>query len=135
MSAESNAQIIRDIYDAFTRGDVPAILERLSDDVSWGIPAMSSTEVPWHGVRHGKAGAIAFFQALGENCEFPRFEYGEIVADNGMVYAQVHFDIVIKKNGKRASADGIHCFTVQGGKVTRWYGTEDTAYTKALWNA
>jgi uncharacterized protein len=110
-------------------------MERIADDVEWGIPAVSSTEVPWHGVRHGKQGALSFFQALGVSCEFPRFEYSHIVADATQVYAQIHFDVVLKKNGRKASMDTTHYFAIRDGRITRWLGTEDIAYSKALWNS
>jgi ketosteroid isomerase-like protein len=35
MSAEHNIQTAREIYEAFGRGDVEAILERVTDDVDW----------------------------------------------------------------------------------------------------
>jgi ketosteroid isomerase-like protein len=135
MSRETNIKLIREIYDNFKTGNIPAVMERVADNVEWGIAATSSLEVPWHGLRQGKTGAGAFFQALGQNCEFPRFEYGEMIADETQVYAQIHFDVVLKKNGRRASMSGTHYFVVHDGRITRWLGTEDTAHTKALWNA
>jgi ketosteroid isomerase-like protein len=35
VSSQRNADIVRGIYDAFGRGDIPAILETLSEDVAW----------------------------------------------------------------------------------------------------
>ena len=35
MSQQHHIQIIEEIYDAVGRGDVDAILERVSDDVDW----------------------------------------------------------------------------------------------------
>ena len=33
----SNAETVRAIYDAFGRGDIAAILDKLDDAVEWGI--------------------------------------------------------------------------------------------------
>jgi hypothetical protein len=43
------------IYDADGRGDMDAILDRVSDDVDWAAEAASKT-APWHGPRAGKDG-------------------------------------------------------------------------------
>src|ERR1019366_8086589 len=46
---------IEQVYDAFGRGDVAAILDSVTDDVDWASEAKSSG-APWYGVRHGKDG-------------------------------------------------------------------------------
>jgi hypothetical protein len=35
MSAENNIATVHGIYEAFGKGDVPAILDQLTDDVDW----------------------------------------------------------------------------------------------------
>ena len=35
MSQQDNLAIVREIYDAVGRGDVAAILDRVSDDADW----------------------------------------------------------------------------------------------------
>jgi uncharacterized protein len=35
MSSEANIKTIQQVYDAFGRGDVPAMLEAVTDDVDW----------------------------------------------------------------------------------------------------
>jgi ketosteroid isomerase-like protein len=41
MSQQDNLRIVREIYDAVGRGDVPAILGRVTDDVDWSAEADS----------------------------------------------------------------------------------------------
>ena len=43
MSQQDNLTIIQEIYDAVGRGDVAAILDRVSDDVEWAAEAASKT--------------------------------------------------------------------------------------------
>ena len=31
----SNVQLARDVYDAFGRGDIPAVLEMMDPDIEW----------------------------------------------------------------------------------------------------
>jgi len=134
MSAASNIALIQNIYAAFGRGDVPAILEKVTDNVDWGIEAAASREVPWHGTGTGKQFAIRFFEALGKECEFPRFEPSGFVASEDAVFCLLTFEVRLKKNGRSALYNVMHHFTIANGKVAKWRGTEDTAQTKAIWN-
>jgi ketosteroid isomerase-like protein len=34
----SAGDVIRHAYDAFGRGDIPAVIEVLADDVDWSLP-------------------------------------------------------------------------------------------------
>jgi uncharacterized protein len=132
--SDKNIQIIQQVYAAFGRGDAPAILERLADDVDWGIDAQASGEVPWHGTGKGKKFASAFFATLAREATFPRFEPSGFIASGDVVMCQVSFDTVMKKNGRQATQNVLHHFTIKDGRVTRWRGTEDTALSKAIWN-
>jgi ketosteroid isomerase-like protein len=46
MSAGQNVQTARQMYEAFGRGDVQAILERVTDDVDWATDA-AIPSAPW----------------------------------------------------------------------------------------
>jgi uncharacterized protein len=61
----SNLDTVQQIYAAFGRGDVPAILGHLHESVEWEY-GVNSTDVPWLQPRHGREGAGAFFVALSE---------------------------------------------------------------------
>jgi ketosteroid isomerase-like protein len=65
----SNQQTVQDIYAAFGRGDIPAILERLADDVRWDhLPdggGAQRHDVPWLRERTGRDEVGGFFEALG----------------------------------------------------------------------
>jgi ketosteroid isomerase-like protein len=57
MSAEENTQTAKDGYAAFGRGDVPAILELLTDGIEWVDPGPPDV-LPGAGTHRGKeAGA------------------------------------------------------------------------------
>ena len=51
MSAGQNIETARQMYEAFGRGDVQAILDRVTDDVDWSTDA----------ARHGKDELAGFF--------------------------------------------------------------------------
>ena len=59
MSAEQNIETARQMYQAFGRGDVQAILDLVTDDVDWSTDAAIAS-APWYGPRHGKDGVASF---------------------------------------------------------------------------
>ena len=48
LGAEQNIETVKAMYDAFGRGDVQAILERVTDDVDWSTDAAIES-APWYG--------------------------------------------------------------------------------------
>ena len=72
MSHEQNITTVKEIYDAVARGDVDAILDRVTDDVDWAAEAAGSA-APWYGQRAGKDGAGSFFGDLASSIEITKF--------------------------------------------------------------
>jgi ketosteroid isomerase-like protein len=131
--SEKNIQSVQSIYAAFARGDVPAILEHIADDMRHFGVVSESPEVPWHLQITQKKDVPRFFQALAEECEFTRFEPRDFAAAGDHVYCTISFDVRIKRNGRKATYENVmHRFTVKNGRVVEWRGTEDTAKTRAL---
>ena len=65
----SNIATVQGIYEAFGKGDVPAILAVLADDVAWeDWPDNSSVNagVPWMVPRRGKDDVVHFFEAVAQ---------------------------------------------------------------------
>ena len=65
MCAQQNIQTARQMYEALGRGDLQAILDRVTDDVDWSTDAAIAS-APWYGPRHGKDGVAGFFAAIGQ---------------------------------------------------------------------
>jgi ketosteroid isomerase-like protein len=57
----ANAELVEKTYEAFGRGDIPAVIANLADDVEWSSP----TTLPQGGLFHGMSGAMQFFEGLG----------------------------------------------------------------------
>jgi ketosteroid isomerase-like protein len=61
--------IVKGLYEAFGRGDIPAILDCLADDIQWDPWADNTAQkagVPWLQPRTGKAGVLEFFGIVGK---------------------------------------------------------------------
>jgi len=75
MSAEENVQTAKDGYAAFGRGDLPGILELLTDDIEWVNPGPPDV-IPGAGTHRGKDAVAGFFGTLAQSTDFQAFERG-----------------------------------------------------------
>ena len=83
MTDQENVQRIQELYNSFGRGDVPAILELLTDDVVWYDPG--PPEVPHAGRYSGREGVGQFFASIGETLEIDEFAPTEFLAQGDRV--------------------------------------------------
>lgn len=125
-------QTVREIYEAFGRGDVPAILERLDEDVEWEYGAAS--EVPWLQPRHGRSGAGEFFASLGA-LDIQCFAVKAILEGDGLIVALIDIEATVKATGKRfAEEDEVHIWYLnESGKVVRFRHRVDTHQHYQAW--
>jgi ketosteroid isomerase-like protein len=128
----SNIATVQSIYEAFGRGDVPAILDKLSDNVSWdaweGDNTAQDAGVPWVLRRSGREGVMEFFQAVAEGLEFHRFEPTNLLEGGNQVVATIAFEATAKATGERFQDEEIHLWTFGAdGKVTSMRHYIDTA--------
>jgi ketosteroid isomerase-like protein len=134
----SNTETVQGLYAAFGRGDVPAILERLADDVVWDNSGVASRECPWNGQFNGKANVPGFFAAVGENLDFEdgTFEPRTFVESGNTVAVVLRLESQLRKNGRRLENDSVHVWTFDdSGLVIRYQHFNDTAQELAAWRA
>jgi uncharacterized protein len=131
VSADVKIKTITQVYDAFGRGDVAAILDAVTDDVDWSAETTSAA-APWYGVRHGKDAVAAFFAAFGSAMEVEEFTPISFAASDTDVLTVVRFRARSRSTGKTAAMDLHHYFKFRDGKIAYYRGTEDTAQTEAV---
>ena len=128
MNQQDNVTIVKEIYDAVGRGDVAAILDRVSDDVDWAAEAAGKT-APWHGPRSGKDGVTSFFSDLATSIEISAFTPHSFAAGEDCVHLLVDWTIRPVATGREASMTMHHYWRLQDSKVTCFRGSEDTELT------
>lgn len=69
----NNLDTVKQMYEAYGRGDIPAILDKLDENVEWDTETSTPGGVPWLEPRRGKASIPGFFESLAP-LEFTRFE-------------------------------------------------------------
>ena len=120
-------ETVRHIYAAFGRGDVPAILACLAEDVEWEY-GQPPNPAPWLNQRRGRAAVPGFFDVLLSNVEFHRFEPKHQVADGRLVVGLVDFEATVRKTGRKVvEVDEVHLFHFNdAGMVQRFAHRADT---------
>jgi ketosteroid isomerase-like protein len=127
----SNSQTVQSIYEAFGRGDIPAILDNLADDVRWEHwpdgNGGACRGVPWLQPRSSREEVPGFFEALGA-LEFHEFRPSELIESNDRVLALIEVDLAVKETGHRFRDSEIHLWTFgEDGKVSEFRHYVDTA--------
>jgi ketosteroid isomerase-like protein len=137
MSADANIKIITEIYEAFGRGDIAAILDAVTDDVDWAAEAAeaASSAAPWYGVRHGRDAVAVFFSDFGSTMEVEEFTPVSLAANDTDVLTVVRFRARSRGTGRTAQMNLHHYFKFRDGKVAYNRGTEDTAQTENVLRA
>lgn len=123
----SNVETVKRIYEAFGRGDIPAILGVVSEDVEWEYGETGS-KIPWLVHGRGRAHVGKFFSIVAEALAFEKFEVGEIMGSDSLVVAIVSLEARVKSTGNKITEiDEVHLWRFDArGKVTRFRHRADT---------
>lgn len=120
----SNAELIRQAYDAFARGDIEAVLAVLDKDVEW----TEAAGFPYAGTYHGPEAVLTeVFARLGT--EWDTFEAvpDRVVHQNGVVVATGTYSGTFKTTGHSFTARFAHVWELRDGMVGRFEQIADTA--------
>jgi ketosteroid isomerase-like protein len=117
--------IVQQVYEAFGRGDVPAILSMIAADVDWEF--VGSAGLAYAGKRRNRAEVADFFAAISRTDQIHAFEPREFIEADTHVTVLGWEKSTALDTGKDFETDWVHVFTVREGKVTRWRGFFNTA--------
>jgi ketosteroid isomerase-like protein len=123
----NNVNLLKSLYDAFGRGDIPAVLGAMSPDINWfqaeGNPYRPSGEV-WVGP---DTVLNNLFMRLG--AEWDGFTvHPKAFHDAGdSVIVEARYTGTFKPTGKSMDAQVCHVWDVKDGKVSRFQQYVDTA--------
>jgi uncharacterized protein len=127
---------VQSIYAAFGSGDVPAILERLHEDVDWEMGA-DGHGVPWLEPGRGRAHAGRFFQTVGTELEITAFAVKTLCeAPGSVVVALCDIEGRVRRTGRPfRERDEAHLwFFDAAGRVVAFRHRVDTAQHVHAWN-
>jgi len=122
---KSNLEIVKEGYANFLQGNIPALLDSLSDNIEWELPASAHTN--FSGVFKGKDAVLNFFQNVASDNDISEFAVDTYIADGDNVVALGHLSATAKNTGKTSSNKWAHVWTLRNGKVVKHYEYADTA--------
>ena len=132
MAEQQNIQVVRDMFNAFKRGDIPALMRSVADEVVWEVPG--PPHVPYAGRRFGCREVEKFFELVERNAEFNTFEPREFIAQADKVVAVGHYSGRAKPTGRELVSDFSMVFDMRQGKVTHLRQYFDTANMAAAFD-
>jgi uncharacterized protein len=131
----NNHAVVKGLYDAFGRGEIPAVLAAMSPDIRWhqaeNNPYMPSGE-PWVGP---DAILKNLFMRLGSEWDGFTVHPTTFHAAGGSVIVEVRYSGTFKPTGKKLHAQACHVWDLTDGKVTRFQQYVDTAHLHEVMHA
>ena len=121
----SNTETVQAIYEAFGRGNVPAILDKLDDAVEWETTVPVS-DVPWLQARRGKANIVGFFESLAP-LKIIRFEQHTIFDGGEKVFVPIKFEATVHGKSYSFPNNGHLWQFNAAGRVVKYDHVTDTA--------
>ena len=131
MTAQDDADLIRSGYEAFVKGDIPAVLEMFAPDIRWQISGRAGLA----GEYRGHDAVLGFFGQLMERSGGTfKLELVDLLA------SEDHVVVLTRETGDRAGRSsldiqGVHIWRVVDGKAVEFRGTADDVYAEdAFWD-
>ena len=121
--------IVQAGYAAFGRGDVPAILDLITEDVRWQF--IGSSKVPYTATLKGRGQVGEWFGSVFQADDIQAFEPRQFLAGPDHVTVIGWERTVAKPSGKAFECEWIHVWRVRDGKVSSFFGMVDTEASAA----
>ena len=130
-----NVSLVRNLYDAFGRGDIPAVLGAMSPDVHWH-QAESNPYMPGGEAWVGPDAVLKnLFIRLGTEWDGFTVHPKSFHDAGGSVIVEARYSGKYKATGRNMDTQVCHVFGVRDGKVTRFQQYVDTAKLQKVMGA
>lgn len=121
---EKNIELVKQLYNAFSKKDINAILNLLSDDIEWGEP--ENPYNPAGGTRRGHAGFLEWLN-IGKNAEdILILQPKNFLYNNNYVAVIGYMKCKAKPTGKIYESDFVHFVVIKNGKICKFQEFFDT---------
>jgi ketosteroid isomerase-like protein len=134
METSDNVRVVQEIYEALGRGDVAAVLTRMTEDARWDFNVAATSKVPWHAPATGPTEIQKFLGGFMENVTLSVFEPRRFIASGDDVVVDVHLAYTVKRTGRLVDGQQLHWWSLAASRVKRLRHFEDTAQVISAWS-
>ena len=119
----TNGEIIKGMYDAFAKGDVPAVLGAFDENIEW-----NEAEGFMYGGKYNGPGAVLenVFMKLGTEWEGFSAVPDEILDAGDNIVALGNYSGKYKESSKSMKVPFAHVWTLRDGKIVKFVQYTDT---------
>ncbi len=110
----ANSQSIRELYAAFSRGDIETLLKAMTEDVDWYSPGTTS----FSGRRSGRDQVRRYFEELNHLVSFDEFDLDDVLIDGDKAVTMGRERVKVKETGRHFESDWVHVFTYRAGRIS-----------------
>jgi uncharacterized protein len=121
----SNADALKQGYEAFGRGDLEGATANFAADIRWENP--EAPQLPNSGVIQGKDAVKQAFADVGNHWEFFRITPDEFIESGDTVVVLSHSEAKARETGKEVKLPWVHVWRFRSGEVTEVLALTDTA--------
>ena len=127
--SQQDVTTMQDAYNAFNRGDIPAVTEAMTADIEWNEPGGGSAPQGTFTGPQSVAGDV--FAAVPRSFEDFRADVDEWIDARDRLVVTGHFRGTAK-NGQAIDVPFAHVWTMRGGKASTFHNYVDQpAWSKA----
>ena len=130
-----NVQFVKNVYDAFGRGDVPSVLGAMSPDIKWYLAESNPTRPSGEPSLGPDAVLNNVFMRLGTEWDGFTVHTRTFHAAVDSVIVEGRYTGTYKSTGKKGDVQVCHIWDVKDGKLTRFQQYVDTARLQDLMGA
>jgi ketosteroid isomerase-like protein len=113
--------VVRGMYEAFARADIPAILSALDEQIDWRAPE----NLPHGGHFSGRDEVGRFFQGIGEHWETLSVEVEDVLSSGERVVVLARAEGKLRGSGEETGYSAAHAWTLRGGTPVSFHETVD----------
>ena len=121
--------IVQTAYAAFGRGDIPALLEMLTEDVRWQF--VGDRKAPYTGTTKGRSQVGEWFGSVAQADDIQTFEPRQFLVGADHVSVIGWERSVAKPSGKAFESEWVHIWRVRDGRISSFLGMLDTEASAA----
>ena len=134
-AATDNVTVMQGAYEAFGRGDVPAVVALMDDRIEWN-EAEGHPWYPGRPLRGPQEVVDEVFVPLGRAYEGFRIDLDRFLTDGDTVVVQCRYRATrVLATGRPLDAPALHVWDLQDGKVVRFQQYVDTRQLAAVLGA